>query len=278
MRLAHLIHLENLRDGYIQLIEHVRTKGRPVAPRDQPTLEIEDATIVVEHLDDVLPIGINRKLNLDIAAIEALQLIGQRSDPELVLAASPNFKEFMEEDGHFHGAYGPRAHGQVDAIVNKLRMDRLDRRALLTLWRPSRDNERGFRDYPCTIALGFRIRDDKLNLSVTMRSNDVWLGTAFDIFQFSQLQYTIARMLDIEVGTYAHVAWSLHLYERDIGRSEQLTPPTEAPTSLHPLGFANYSRATMILRAEVPEQHVPFDLSEAWYAERMTHIRSKVKR
>jgi hypothetical protein len=87
---------------------------------------------------------------------------------------------------------------------------------VVTLWNPVMDNVENKRDYPCTIGFQFLIRGEKLLMITQMRSNDVWLGLAYDAFQFTQLQLTLARMLGVEPGHYVHRAASLHIYERDL--------------------------------------------------------------
>jgi hypothetical protein len=79
------------------------------------------------------------------------------------------------------------------------------------------------KDSPCTIALTFRIRDERLLLSVVMRSSDVWLGLPFDVFQFRQLQRTVAHLLNRDIGEYCHHSISMHLYEKDLDRARSLT-------------------------------------------------------
>jgi len=84
----------------------------------------------------------------------------------------------------------------------------------VTIWNPAYDLLPDKRDYPCTILHQFRIRDNKLNMSVYMRSNDVWLGAAYDFFQFTRVQIAMASVLGIEPGTYSHHVGSLHIYEQ----------------------------------------------------------------
>jgi thymidylate synthase len=71
-------------------------------------------------------------------------------------------------------------------------------------------------DKPCTLSLQFLLRDDKLQLSVMMRSQDIILGTPYDIFMFSELQRTVARLLDVDAGKYVHHVGSCHFYVRDL--------------------------------------------------------------
>lgn len=71
------------------------------------------------------------------------------------------------------------------------------------------------KDTPCTVYLQFFLRNNKLNLSVHMRSNDIWMGVPYDMFSFCFLQVKMAMELGVEVGTYTHYAGSLHMYQRD---------------------------------------------------------------
>jgi len=78
----------------------------------------------------------------------------------------------------------------------------------------------GNKDQTCTMHGNFLIRDNKLNLSIVMRSNDLWLGLTYDLPWFVSL---IDRMVDelkptypdLQKGHYTHTVHSLHLYERD---------------------------------------------------------------
>ena len=71
------------------------------------------------------------------------------------------------------------------------------------------------KDVPCTVYLQFLLRDGKLNLSVHMRSNDLWMGVPYDMFSFAFLQMKMAMELGVKIGTYTHYAGSLHIYQRD---------------------------------------------------------------
>lgn len=71
------------------------------------------------------------------------------------------------------------------------------------------------KDTPCTVYLQFFIRVGKLNLSVHMRSNDIWMGVPYDMFSFCFLQMKMAMELGVEIGEYHHYAGSLHMYARD---------------------------------------------------------------
>jgi thymidylate synthase len=58
------------------------------------------------------------------------------------------------------------------------------------------------------------VRDNRLHMLTSMRSNDAWFGLPHDIFTFTILQELVARSLGLELGEYKHVVGSLHLYEK----------------------------------------------------------------
>lgn len=161
--------------------------------------------------------------------------------------------------------------------MSKLRKHEGTRQAVITLWDPNLDNVKGKNDYPCTVALGFTRHDENLSAHVTMRSNDVWLGLPYDMFQFTQLQLTLCNILGLRPGTYTHTAWSMHLYDRDLVKTYDLTigsdndDAAEQPDGLGRLALPVehlWTRARTIAR----EPHLAHDLwdvtkSEEWYVD-----------
>lgn len=218
------IHVPNMRHGYVAIADALRLNGKPTSPRGEPTTEILGVQIVLEDPTDALPTGVGRDLNRAIAAAEAAQLIGGFSSPSLLGRISPKFFRYMN-DGVLWGAYGNRIGDQLRHVVRKIHADRDTRQAIITLWDPRRDNIEAKADYPCTVSLKFYVRNERLHMITDMRSNDFWLGLAFDVFQFTQVQLTLCNVLDCMPGRYLHQAGSLHVYARDAERAFALHPP-----------------------------------------------------
>lgn len=117
------------------------------------------------------------------------------------------------------GAYGPRMFGrrpndQLARVISSLRSKPDSRQAVVQLF-DRRDTLEHHRDIPCTCTLQFVIRDRRLHMLTSMRSNDAWLGLPHDVFAFTMIQELVARSLGVELGEYRHSVGSLHLYERD---------------------------------------------------------------
>lgn len=272
-----IIEIETGVSGYADLVNHVLKNGTRRDPRGIATLDAGWTTVVMRDVQRALPLGIGRNVNRRIAAVEALQLMGAFSDPALTIAASKNFAQFTEPNGTFHGAYGKRIGTQLAYVLRKLKHDRDTRQAVITLWDADMDNIPDKKDYPCTTALIFSLIDDRLELNVTMRSQDVWLGTPYDWFQFTQLQQTAAKLLDVWPGIYRHTTVSTHLYSTNFDDTARLTePPSPSSTEWQPLGFDSvditnlYDTARSIARGDVNVAYL--SRNERWYHEQITPL------
>lgn len=127
------------------------------------------------------------------------------------------YKDDAEADGTLHGAYGPRLFNMRDEIdqlgnVVKLLKERPgSKRAVIQLFDAS-DLAGTFGEIPCTTTAQFLLREGRLNLSVTMRSNDAYFGLPHDVFCFTMIQEMMARRLGCDVGEYYHYVGSMHVY------------------------------------------------------------------
>jgi thymidylate synthase len=245
---ATVITCERFPDVYHEVLDLVWTKGRERVPRGLKTRDLGHTIIEVEDPTRTLAVGCGRGLSTKVAAIEALQLVAETMDENLLIKAAPQFAHFLD-NGRFHGAYGRRVHGQVHAVLQKLTEDRDTRQAVITIWDPALDNLRGKHDYPCTVTMGFEQVDDDLNLRVLMRSNDAVLGLPYDVFAFSQLQCTLAHALSLRPGTYTHETWSLHLYDTDRDSVERAHAPEAYIPHLEGVGRGGEAYGSLQLTA-----------------------------
>lgn len=246
--------INDLRHGYVDLINFVMKSGEETSPRGQRTKEVRNATIVLTDPVKAIPVKVGRKLNMKIGAVETTQLIaGVSSAMQLNLVSSNAFEAFMN-NGRLIGAYGPRLYPQMENMVKMLTRDPYTRQASALVWRGDETDLAlmGNKDVPCTVALSWNIRDGKLNASTVMRSNDVFLGVAYDFWMFTRLQMTLAWALGLEVGDYRHHAISLHAYERDWEKAKDLNVVDREPE--YPGGYVGTGVDGMVGTETFPEE------------------------
>jgi thymidylate synthase len=125
------------------------------------------------------------------------------------------------EDGTVNSNYGWQwsREAQLDKVIDILRKDKTTRQATISIY-DGKEIDNYKHDTPCTYAVQFTIIDNKLCMSVYMRSNDLWYGFCNDQYQFSMLQQKVAQELNIQIGWYYHHAHNLHLYNDKLNNND----------------------------------------------------------
>ena len=100
---------------------------------------------------------------------------------------------------------------QLEYVIKKLKKHKETRHAAISIY-DCKEHDQYKKDTPCTYAVQFTILNDKLNMSVYMRSNDLWYGFCNDQYCFSMLQKYVAERLNMEIGWYYHHAHNMHIY------------------------------------------------------------------
>lgn len=102
---------------------------------------------------------------------------------------------------------------QLDFIADKLTHSPYNRHGYASIWAPTVDT---VSQYPlCIIGIYFSIRNDCLNMTSILRSNDAWGQALNDMYELIMIQKDMATRLQLKVGTYSHFAMSYHLYTKD---------------------------------------------------------------
>lgn len=163
-----------------------------------------------------------RKMPIRYAIGELLWYNSRQNNWKAIEPFSKFWKNISDDGEHVNSNYGwcirdKYGFDQWEYVKNLLKQDPNTRQAVMHI-KEARNTPT--KDLNCTIALQFFIRDNKLDLIVTMRSNDIWLGLPYDLFNFTCMQIQMAMELGVGIGVYYHNAGSLHLYERDLKKLE----------------------------------------------------------
>tara|TARA_R110000782_G_scaffold35282_1_gene84338 strand:+ start:473 stop:1129 length:657 start_codon:yes stop_codon:yes gene_type:complete len=127
------------------------------------------------------------------------------------------WKRMADNNGDVNSNYGWQwgRNDQIDMVVEMLKQNPDTRQACLSIYDGKEISDYAF-DTPCTYAVQFTIVHGRLDMCVTMRSNDLWYGFCNDQYQFSKLQEMVSKRLKIETGVYYHFAHNMHLYNDKI--------------------------------------------------------------
>ena len=125
----------------------------------------------------------------------------------------PIWERMADHKGNVNSNYGWQwlRNDQYEYVIDKLKFENDTRHAAISIY-DCKENLDYENDTPCTYAVQFTIINDKLCMSVYMRSNDLWYGFCNDQYCFSMLQKKVAEDLNKQVGWYYHHAHNMHLY------------------------------------------------------------------
>ena len=129
----------------------------------------------------------------------------------------PIWIKMADDMGNVNSNYGWqwKRKGQLENVIRKLKLDKNTRQAAISIYDAKEMNTYDT-DTPCTYAVQFTVVNNKLDMCVTMRSNDLWYGFCNDQYCFSELQKLVAQRIKLPVGVYYHFAHNMHLYNNKL--------------------------------------------------------------
>lgn len=220
---------------YKDILSQILSRGVDVSPRGMSTVEIRPAMVILDNPRERLLTCPGRLINPFFQSLESLWILGGHGDLEFISNYLKNMEKYADGRDTFHAPYGVRmrawnrhrdiriAMGVRDQFVDCYRAllkDQNTRQACMTFWNPSFDHcAVETNDRPCNCFFQFLIRENKLDFTISNRSNDISYGLAnTNVVQFSVILETMAMLLGIEVGREIHFINSLHVYLNEENR------------------------------------------------------------
>lgn len=116
---------------------------------------------------------------------------------------------------------------QLSNFIDVIKKDKDSRRLILTSYNPemSYSDSKSEFNYLIPCHLNFaqvQVVDNKLNLAVTCRSQDVFLGTPVNWVEHALFAHILASICDLEVGEYVWVGNDVHIYSNHFEQCEEM--------------------------------------------------------
>ena len=134
----------------------------------------------------------------------------------------PIWERMADPQGNVNSNYGwqwqrgGNHKSQLEYVIEKLKKHKHTRHATISIY-DGKEHPDFKTDTPCTYAVQFTNVENRLNMCVTMRSNDLWYGFCNDQYCFSKLQELVCKETRLDMGTYYHFAHNLHIYSNKLG-------------------------------------------------------------
>ena len=218
---------DTIDDAWLHWYEMIKLQDFVRKSRDGNIVgEIINATTVIKDPTRCILNSKIRKLSMRYAVGEFLwYLSGNKSLDSIRLITSA--WDRMSDDGEVvNSNYGnliqnEYGFNQFEYCFDLLKEESSTRQATIHIKTPRDTRVNPTKDLNCTVYLQLFVREEKLYMIAHMRSNDLWMGFPYDVFQFANIQILMAMKLGVGLGTYTHVADSLHMYERDYKKARE---------------------------------------------------------
>lgn len=205
---------------WLNMFAHTLENGRMIKPRGEAILEIEDLQITIDPSTPFMNFNA-RKYDVNYFKKEMIWKLSADPYNSSIMDHAKIWKDVQNPNGTFNSNYGQYWFGEqmgFFGVISELLRDIDSRRAVIPML--SKDHlSPDTKDQVCTECIGFRIRDNSLNMSVHMRSSDQIFGLGTDIPTFSflyRLVYSVMKgyINDLQIGTLTITAMSSHIYSR----------------------------------------------------------------
>lgn len=213
---------ENANEAFEKTLMIIKNEGQNF----QNTLAIFNHGFYIKNPFDNIITNEIRKWNKNYAEFE-YQWYKTKNPSALEISEKAKiWKNHMDSLGNVNSNYGAQLNrnNQFDIIIDHIKRKPHTRHAWLTIYdgkdvKKSPFTNNGFeKDTPCTLNIGFQYFENKLNMTVLMRSNDIWFGFCNDQYCFSKIFKEVCEQTNLEMGMYYHFSANMHLYENQFNK------------------------------------------------------------
>lgn len=213
-----------------ELVQKIDEHGEVSKPRD---LQVKELLLDRIEIDPTKPIANfeSRSFNWKYFAGEMAWYLHRDTNIDYINNFSGFWKGITNPGtNEINSNYGALVFNdeQFGWVIDSLLADINSRQAIMFFNQPKfqfKDNK----DFVCTMYANFFIRNNKLNMKIQMRSNDIFYGLTFDAPFFSFLMQSVYLILkkhdmykSLELGTYYHFADNIHFYERHFELADKI--------------------------------------------------------
>lgn len=235
-----IIESNNFSDIYRELLYNVYYKPDYISsPRGMNIKELVNLEIRLKHPYTNLFKNKIRSPKLSYLYPELLWYFSGRNDLSFISKYSKFWNNIANDDGTVNSAYGYLLFNQKNSYglteyqwaIESLKRDKYSRQSILRFNKPEHSYF-GNKDFVCTLNAIFHIRQssdgiERLYLTTTMRSQDMWFGIIYDIPFYTLLHQQMHKHLlkyypNLMLGDFRHYVLSEHIYEKDFNKIEEM--------------------------------------------------------
>ncbi len=212
---------------YYNVLKHVKDEGQWQDNARTGTKVLATFGYSFRWDMNFMPLSSGRKMHLTTMAAEVAWMLSGSTSIQWLKKYTKIWNAFADDKDEIPTAYGHRwRHSfgvdQIQNIIDKLTEDPSSRQQVLMSWDARCDNVVPAANIPCPFTAVIAIINGKLNIHLTLRSNDVFYGLPYDVGMYTFLGQAFASELGVEVGELFYSIAHAHIYENQMDAVEEM--------------------------------------------------------
>jgi thymidylate synthase len=234
----HVVNAESADEAY-SIASKLFLAGGPARTQESRlgrTLEVPRVAFSISDPRKRYTFARSPAINPAFAIAEVVWIMTGRNDSAFLNYFNRALPKFAGESPTYHGAYGKRLRSgfgvdQLARAAETLRSKKESRQVVLQIWDANADLPLSCGtpvscDVPCNVTSMLKIRDNRLEWTQILRSNDLFRGVPYNFIQFMTMHEILAGWIGVDPGCYCHLSDSLHVYESDLAAFDSVRTKT----------------------------------------------------
>ena len=193
-------------DGWIRVVRKIMDSG--MIRVDERCSETKWHDNVMIHIADPYTDRVSEKYPFSEGVLK------EKYSTQLL---NPDRMDFDYTYGERLNAWGDEIN-QIDYVIAKLKESPNSRRAIATTWDPRKDTV--VDEVPCLNHFVFMVREGLLDVSVMIRSNDMYGAWPANVYALGDLLTYVSEKTGIKQGTITTLSINAHIYKNDWIKAE----------------------------------------------------------
>jgi thymidylate synthase len=211
--------MNNFEKHYCDVLSYCLKKGEKVIGRNGKTRQISGAQIKA-NINEGFPIVTGKQIFPKSCFIETEWLLkGLTNVKWLNERGVKIWDQWANEDGELGPVYGHQllnfnGINQIKNVLEEAKKNKYSRRLLCSMWNPGDLNKMNLP--PCHYAFQFVIFNNKVDIVVSMRSLDLFIGLPYDVVMYATILVCFAKELKLNANEIIINAANAHVYEEHV--------------------------------------------------------------
>ena len=238
--------MNNFEKIYSNIMSDCLKKGEKIIGRNGKIRQITGAQIRANLLDG-FPIVTGKKIYPKSCFIETEWMLNGLTNIKWLNERGVKiWDQWADKNGDLGPIYGHQllnfnGVNQINNLVNEYKLNKHSRRLICSMWNPSDLSKMSLP--PCHYSFQFIVSNDKIDIVVSMRSLDLFIGLPYDIAMYASLLSSFAKEFNLIAREVVINAGNAHVYEEHvkeaaiyIGRDKY-----DLPKLLNTSNFTNFN-------------------------------------